>query len=155
MSARGSAVRRRVAFALAVSLSLVAMAPASSLGASEIPEGNSGLDQYIESVPSAEGDRAPSGVKRPNRSAQGGKAGATGSQGEALDSSSTSGAKGAKRERGQRRRKAARGEAGESASSAVSSAVFDSGDPTIPVLAGSLLLLTGAAAGVAIRRRRS
>jgi hypothetical protein len=56
----------RLAVALAVFLALLAMPCVASAEKGHAPPGNSGIDEYVESIPTAKGNR-PTGKLRPGR----------------------------------------------------------------------------------------
>lgn len=63
----------RPRFALALVLALALLSPGASAAAQEVnaPPGNAGIDQYLETVPSSEGETPSGGVKTPQTGDQG------------------------------------------------------------------------------------
>ena len=163
--------RCAAAAAVAAAAALCAAPHAAAQGYS--PSGNSGVDEYVESLPYAEGDRPSAGhVGRGGSggggAGSGGGAGASGGSVESTGDGPGSGAASggeeaavlervdadAARRAARRRDKDAPGEAG-SAPSAVADTVVDPSSPAGPIVAGLALLIAAAAALVGIRRLRA
>lgn len=160
-------------WALAVlvgSLAVVGPLPAAQ---AQLPSDNSGIDEYVETVPGAEGSRQPGKSKRTAPLPENVRRGLPpGGEGELLTRLATAEGLGAPLDRGSQTATVPDGAPDESANrsgrerpdssggedrgapGAVASALTDSDDPGIPLLVAALLLLTLAAAVAALMRRR-
>jgi hypothetical protein len=150
-----------------LALALLMILPAAAPAASGADPSNPSLDQYVESVPSADGNRNPPSSGGSDRSADalppevrqriGAQGGPDAKQLEAITSSPAYGAPEPKKHPGgdAKPSRASDGPA-PSGLDAVTTAATGSGDgSSIGLLLGGLVLITVVAGGVAIMRRRS